>query len=903
MKRFFSLFTSFMVFMSLMSFTSLNSLMNIGFTNAQEASPFIDVFLDHEYIKDIRYLKDNNIVEGYQIGEPETEDPEAERQYRPDYQLNRAELTKIMVEAEYTDEEIEACIKDKELKDWKTVYFPDIKIDDWFAKYICIAVEKGLIDGYPDGTFKPEKPVNFVEAAKIISNARELKGDSLSGDKWFKPFVRALVDRKGVPPSIRSFAKLITRGEMARMIHAAKETVEETSLALEKLEELDEREVELPQISSCNALIEKLELDQPYPQPAVFRDIFELEAPVEEFGFGDDAAGPPGTTAESTATGALKSEPATLDEASEDFSTTNIQVEGVDEADIIKNDGKYIYLIKGRTIRIVEAFPAENLKELSTVEVDDENFNPTEMYVDEDQLVIIGQVWKRRYYPRPFSLIEADFLDAELSIWPDPGFDQNRMKIYVYDISDRNKPTKQRSIEIEGNYNNSRKVGKNVYFVINQWIPYYAITDELPADIIIPRFKDSALGDIEKPLVRCMGVQYFPGFRDRNYLIVAGLDISDPKARLNRKVLIGSSQNIYASPKNLYVATPDYGEVILEDEEDLFYSSESMTRVYRFRLDQDEIEYQNQGLVPGSILNQFSMDESRGDFRIATTRDRYDSFTGSVTDNNLYVLDASDMNVVGKVEQIAPGERIKSVRFMGKRAYMVTFKNVDPLFVIDLRNPRDPKILGKLKIPGWSDYLHPYDEDHLIGFGREVDPAAEDADRLTSDFLMGMKVSIFDVSDVRNPKETHKVVIGERGTTSELLHNHKAILFDRDKNLLAFPVTITERIDPDEDPDYGNITTVFSGGIVYNIDLEDGFELMGKVTHYEDDSIFEGSGEYFYGEFGRNIQRMLFIGKFLYSVSPDFVRSYHLDTVDPINFIKLSGPQSDDVDYIDEIFF
>jgi len=730
---------------------------------------------------------------------------------------------------------------------------------------------------------------------------------------------------------------------MARMIHAAKESIDEVSLELEKLEILDDRENELPQISSCNALIDKLELNVPPPVAMPLMRSFEtmeFDGVEEEAGFGaDSSAGAPGE-ATNAPTGALKSETADLEGASDDFSQTNVQVQGVDEADIIKNDGKFIYMIKDRTIRIVEAFPAENLKELSSIEVDDENFNPTEMYVDEDQLVVIGQVWKPRYYPRPIPLINTDaraFAPDELSIWPDPGFDQNRMKVYIYDISNRNNPTKQRSIEIEGNYNNSRKVGKNLYFVINQWIPYYAVTDDQPADIIIPRFKDSALGGEEKPLVRCTGIQYFPNFQDRNYLIVAGLDISDLDARLNRKVLIGSSQNIYASRSSLYVATPDYGEVILEDEEDLLYSSESRTRVYRFKLSEDEIEYQNQGLVPGNILNQFSMDESRGHFRIATTRDRYDDRSGSVTDNSLYVLNADSMNTVGSVEQIAPGERIKSVRFIGNRGYMVTFKNVDPLFVIDLRDPTNPKILGKLKIPGWSDYLHPYDENHLIGFGREVDPRAEDADRLTSEFLLGMKLSIFDVSDVSNPKETHKEVIGARGTTSELLHNHKALLFDRDKNLLAFPVTITQDStrkdceafsvnscpkgcdlyakDPDGEadnvvkcmnplPEYDEIETVFSGGIVYNVDLQDGFEAVGKVTHYEDDSVFEGQGEYFYGEFGRNIQRMLFIGKFLYSVSPDFVRSYHLDTVDPINFIQLSGPRSDDVFYLeDDILF
>lgn len=921
--------------MSLMSFTSLNSLVGITFTNAQEESPFIDVFLDHEYLPSIKYLKDNKIVEGYIIGDSETEDPDAERQFRPDYQLNRAELTKIMVEAVYSQEEIEACIKEKELKGWKTVHFPDVKIDDWFAEDVCIAVEKNMLDGYPDKTFKPEKPVNFVEASKIIANALKLNQVSESNDEWYKPFVRALVARKGVPPSIRSFAKLITRGEMARMIHAAKELLDEESLPLEKLEEFDKRELELPQIYSCNALIEMLELDQVEPIPTITMEpgIMEFDASFEELG-GEGA----GSTTE-TPTEALRSESVSDDsDAAKEFSTTNIQVEGVDEADIIKNDGKYIYLMKNDTIRIIEAFPAQNLEEISVIQVDDEDFTPTEMYIDEDQMVIIGQVWKTRHYPTYTSGVEGRMIAPDLlSIWPDPGFSRNRMKVYIYDISDRKNPKKQRSIEVEGNYSNSRKVGKNVYFVINQWIPYYHVTDDMPADIIIPRFKDSAHGDEEKPLVRCMGVQYFPGFEDRNYLIVAGLNIADSASRLKRRVLLGSSQNIYASRDNLYVAAPHYREIERRLGNDFIYQREQTTLVYRFKLSNEEIEFQNRGLVPGSILNQFSMDESRGHFRIATTRDAYDSRTGSINNNNLYVLNSDSMNIVGKVEEIAPGERIKSVRFIGNRGYMVTFKNVDPLFVIDLSEPTNPHILGKLKIPGWSDYLHPYDETHLIGFGREVDARAEESDRLTRDLLLGMKLSIFDVSDVDNPKETHKEVIGARGTTSEVLSNHKAVLFDRDKNLLAFPITITEikdtlrddcaafsfekcpddcetlvitPDDPEEDnavscinplPSYYNIETVFSGGIVYDIDFRNGFTLKGKVTHYEDDSIFKDSGEYFYGEFGRTIQRLLYIGEYLYSVSPDFVRSYDLDSVEPINFIKLTGPQVDDVYYLEDL--
>ena len=174
------------------------------------------------------------------------------------------------------------------------------------------------------------------------------------------------------------------------------------------------------------------------------------------------------------------------------------------------------------------------------------------------------------------------------------------------------------------------------------------------------------------------------------------------------------------------------------------------------------------------------MDEYEQHFRIATTtRQVWDS--DKMSSNNVYILD-DELDVVGELEDLAPGEKIYSVRFMGKKGYIVTFKKIDPLFVIDLSDHSNPLVLGKLKIPGYSDYLHPYDENHLIGIGKDT---VEAADELTEsrglDFgwYQGVKMAIFDVTDVENPIELHKVVIGDRGTDSPVLYDHKAFLFDR----------------------------------------------------------------------------------------------------------------------------
>ena len=291
-----------------------------------------------------------------------------------------------------------------------------------------------------------------------------------------------------------------------------------------------------------------------------------------------------------------------------------------------------------------------------------------------------------------------------------------------------------------------------------------------------------------------------------------------------------------------------------------------------------------EGKVPGTIVNQFSMDEYAGNFRIATTSGDMWASGENTSKNNLYIL-GDALQEIGKIEGIAPGERIYSVRFMGKRAYMVTFRTVDPLFAIDVSDPTSPKVLGALKIPGYSDYLHPYDENHLIGFGKDT-VEVEQKDSLgntisTNAFYLGMKVALFDVTDVENPKELHKLIIGDRGTGSELLYNHKALLFSREKNLLAFPVELYEIANKSTNagsspttitgprmPDYGTFT--YQGAYIYQLDPQNGFQLQGRITHLTDEELSK-SGNWYTSE--RFVRRILYIGDTLYTLSDGMIKA------------------------------
>jgi uncharacterized secreted protein with C-terminal beta-propeller domain len=275
------------------------------------------------------------------------------------------------------------------------------------------------------------------------------------------------------------------------------------------------------------------------------------------------------------------------------------------------------------------------------------------------------------------------------------------------------------------------------------------------------------------------------------------------------------------------------------------------------------------------------MDENSGYLRVATTVSGWSSRAGSTEYNNVYVL-AENMQTVGKLEYLAPDERIYATRFMGDRLYMVTFKRIDPLFVIDLSVPAEPTVLGKLKIPGYSDYLHPYDRTHLIGIGRETE--ANDWGGVS---VSGLKLALFDVSDVANPKQVDALVIGEAGTDSEALRDHKAFLFDREKNLLVIPVSENTVKAFDGMDRIAYYPRYWQGAYVFGVSPDTGFTLRGKVRHLPGDGT--ESSYWWTGA----VMRSLYIDDILYTVSRDLVVASSLaDLKEPVAEIELqSGPQ------------
>ncbi|MBZ9688648.1 beta-propeller domain-containing protein [Clostridium estertheticum] len=433
---------------------------------------------------------------------------------------------------------------------------------------------------------------------------------------------------------------------------------------------------------------------------------------------------------------------------------------------------------------------------------------------------------------------------------------KNTVRVIVYDIRDINNIKQIRKVEVDGNAMATRKIGDMLYLVSNDYLNYYS---ENIAKIT-PSYVDTAVGD-GYINIDYADIHYLKNSIKSSYMILTAMNLENVKTPATIYTCLGGGGNIYMSKENLYISAEDNNRYINNTLMPEKVAAVDKTNIYKFQLKDGKFEFMAKGQVNGTVLNQFSMDENNNYFRIATTTNSAWNANGEVgSKNNVYILDA-ELKLKGKLEDMAIGEKIYSVRFMGDKGYVVTYKNIDPLFVIDLKDASNPSILGQLKIPGYSSYLQPYDENHIIGIGKDTQ---EVDGRVTES---GVKLSLFDVADYKNPKEKFSTVIGDAGTSSEAIYNHKALLFSKDMNILAFPISVM--INGGNVENKGIYSKqVFQGAYVYNIDLVNGFKLRGTITHLlPTDVNIDG----YVSGYDRNIQRILFIDEMLYTISNDVI--------------------------------
>jgi inhibitor of cysteine peptidase len=808
---------------SALSMSAIISLSLISSATAFASASFSDLDGSDPSYDAIQYMESTGTVEGYPDGS-----------FQSTSKINRAEFVKILIETIVEEPTGENC-------------FSDVTTE-WFAAPICNAKELGIIEGYPEGDFRPGDYINFAEASKVIAKAFELNlYNSDDQDEWYRTYVEPIANQSAIPFSISDFDKEILRGEMAEVIWRLDTQPEDlTSLVYEELQGIP------VSIDSCS------EFEDLYVSNRTKKNYYGDDDDDD-----DDIAFEESVDADVAYTTAASSD----DESGSDFSTTNIQEIGVDESDIVKNNGSHLYMIDGDEVKILDLFPAEDMAQIATLDYTESGQDLHSLYLDGDTLIVL--------------LTDYDYSRGRLTL------------VDRYDISDPAAPELERTLNFEGELSTSRKVDNTLYLVMqhnDNYLPYYeADEDYSSAEIIedfIPHYIDSLESDTEQfTMAGCEDISYLPRYRDFNYLIAAAVP-TDSNGEVDFEVMIGDAENVYASTTSLYVAETNYSE------EETFYLdwNNTKTLIHRFSLGEDDVEYEASGKIPGTIHNQFSMSEHEGHLRAATTTG--DLWSGD-SSNHLYVLD-ENMDITGSVEDLAEGESIYSARMFGARGYIVTFKKVDPLFVLNLEDPTNPYVEGELKIPGYSEYLHPFGEDYLIGFGKDAEEAEdEETEARNRDFAwyQGLKVSLFDITDVNDPQQIASMQIGDRGSESNLLFDHKALTASLDtdnlEGFLAFPVLVAELENPEEAEanDYGDYT--FQGLMVLDISVENGFSERGRISHFDSESEDEDAYYYSYYYGDQEIHRSLYIDDALYAVSDGTVSAHDLETLEDIASVDI----------------
>jgi len=492
--------------------------------------------------------------------------------------------------------------------------------------------------------------------------------------------------------------------------------------------------------------------------------------------------------------------------------TTNVQERGVDEADTVETDGRFIYTVRNREVLILKSWPASETDVVSRLTFES-HVTPSGLYLTGNRLAVIAQYYDQK----------------------DQFYGTRAM---VFDVRNRARPRLERQVDVEGWTVQSRRVGKSIYLVTNSQLRVPQAVYQKAQEHVqrlgnlqlgrglepwkeqarVARWlrtrldKELTVADARRALPRiraggstrylaCGDLYRHPGTDQLGALMLTEISLRD--ARVDSVGVMATGATVYGSRDAIYVAMPHW-------DWSRFQSSQSQTVLHKFAIGRraGELAYEASGAVDGYLHNQFSMSEWRGDLRIATTT----SGTGG-TSNNLFVVRRRGraLRVIGALRGLAENERIYSARMMGDKGYMVTFRQTDPLFTFDLSDPYNPRVVGELKVNGFSSYIHPLGNDLLLTIGQD----ATDEGRVT-----GLHLQVFDVSNPARPTRRHHEKLNITGYSwSPAQHNHLAFTYDPRTKILALPVHF-----------HGGRND-FSGLMLYEIDGRRGIRPRGRVAH------------------------------------------------------------------------
>lgn len=450
-------------------------------------------------------------------------------------------------------------------------------------------------------------------------------------------------------------------------------------------------------------------------------------------------------------------------EGGKDYSTTNLQMEGVDESDIAKIDGSYIYTVEDKYIVITDIRDGK-LEEVTRFLPKDCGAadRVMEIYVDGDQLILVVQGYETSLGESSKAGSDKENSDKESSdeeiavsdASEDSAFcykmnGKSTTQIQVYSIVDRRNPEFEGRLIQDGYYNTSRKIGDVVYL----FTQYHMTSDvvgyvEKEYTSVIPKVNGEkvAAGEI-----------YLPESSGESGILVSSLDVNKPDKVLDSKLVISGCAQTYISKDALYLYEEDYDGAMI-------------TNIAKFALDEGRISGVAATAVRGYVRDTFAINASDGYLRVLTT-----DYSTEDEVNALYILD-ENLKLTGQLTGIAPGEEIYAARFMGNTGYFVTYRNTDPLFTVDLSDPAKPEIIGELKVTGFSEYLHFWDDTHLLGIGYESDEKTGNIENI--------KLSMFNIENPGEVTEEAKLVLKDVDY-SEALYDYKSVIISKDKNLIG----------------------------------------------------------------------------------------------------------------------
>lgn len=611
-------------------------------------------------------------------------------------------------------------------------------------------------------------------------------------------------------------------------------------------------------------------------------------------------------------------------------SSTNNQVAGATEADIIKTDGTYIYALVRNELKIIKVNPASEATVISTITFES---RPQDIFISGTSLSVFGsdqqiynlEVYKSFYRQSPYTFFK------------------------VFDLSDPVNPKLVRDLDFEGSYTDARLVGDYVHLFTNSSASY------ITGESLVSRVLDggSVLSNDCAASEKCFApdVYYFDiPYDSYNFFNITTINIKDNNEEINgQSYLVNYGQNLYVSQNNIYITYTEHpNEYDLEQtvKRELIFSQLSVneqaavtaiesaasyilnktekkikiasvidnylsnlseseqaaiqvtideglkqkmaksavntekTEVYKIAINGRNMEYRGLGEINGQVLNQLSLNENGNYFRIATTHSSPQSGSADESSgfySNIYILN-DELKIVGSLENLATNENISAVSFIGDRAYLTASGQTDPIYVVGLSDPAKPSVLGAVKVPGFSTYLHPVDKNgnKLIGIGR--DTTIDDAGNAT---VKGLKISLFDFTDLTKPKELDSHVIGEAGSDSIALSDHKTFLYSEGKNLLVLPAVLKE-----------NDKLTFSGSLVFNI-TDNKLVLKGKIDHSGGGTSSNVDSWNGYSYYDNTVKRSLYINDNLITFSNKFLKINNFGDLSAIKSLTLTGVEDD----------